>query len=51
VPNNPAATGPKHVMKIGKTPVLEGTEWRKLLKSIPAVTLCHLRDRALITTL
>jgi hypothetical protein len=22
--------GPKHVVKTGKTPVLEGTEWRKL---------------------
>jgi hypothetical protein len=25
-----------HVVKTGKTPVLEGTEWRKLLNSIPA---------------
>jgi site-specific recombinase XerC len=35
VPMNPAAAvrGPKHVVKIGKTPVLEGTEWRKLLDS------------------
>jgi hypothetical protein len=31
--------------------VLEGTEWRKLLKSIPATTLRDLRDRALIATL
>jgi hypothetical protein len=43
--------GPKHVVKTGKTPVLEGTEWRKLLKSIPDVTLRDLRDRALIATL
>ena len=37
VPNNPAAAvrGPKHVVKIGKTPVLEAEAWRKLLKSIP----------------
>ena len=37
VPTNPAAAvrGPKHVVKTGKTPVLEGAEWRKLLKSIP----------------
>jgi len=34
---------PKHVVKTGKTPVLEGTEWRKLLKSIPDVTLRDLR--------
>jgi integrase len=33
------------------TPVLEGTEWRKLLKSIPDTTLRDLRDRALIATL
>jgi site-specific recombinase XerD len=53
VPTNPAAAvrGPKHVVKVGKTPVLEGTEWRKLLKSIPDVTLRDLRDRALIATL
>jgi Phage integrase, N-terminal SAM-like domain len=53
VPTNPAAAvrGPKHVVKTGKTPVLEGAEWRKLLKSIPDVTLRDLRDRALIATL
>ncbi len=44
---NPAASvrGPKHVVKTGKTPVLEGAEWRKLLDAIPTTTL---RDRALI---
>jgi site-specific recombinase XerD len=53
VPTNPAAAvrGPKHVVKTGKTPVLEGAEWRKLLKSIPETTLRDLRDRALIATL
>ena len=53
VPMNPAAAvrGPKHVVKTGKTPVLEGDEWRKLLDSIPTVTLRDLRDRALIATL
>ena len=53
VPTNPAAAvrGPKHVVKTGKTPVLEGTEWRKLLASIPSTTLRDLRDRALIATL
>ena len=37
VPTNPAAAvrGPKHVVKTGKTPVLDGTEWRKLLDSHP----------------
>ena len=41
VPMNPAALvrGPKHVVKTGKTPVLEGDEWRKLLGSIPTTTL------------
>jgi site-specific recombinase XerD len=53
VPANPASAvrGPKHVVKTGKTPVLEGAEWRKLLDSIPTVTLRALRDRALIATL
>jgi site-specific recombinase XerC len=53
VPTNPAAAvrGPKHVVKTGKTPVLEGAEWRKLLDSIPTEALRDLRDRALIATL
>ena len=53
LPTNPAAAvrGPKHVVKVGKTPVLDGAEWRKLLDSIPATTLRDLRDRALIATL
>jgi site-specific recombinase XerD len=53
VPTNPAAAvrGPKHVVKIGKTPVLDAAEWRKLIDSIPIDTLRDLRDRALIATL
>ena len=53
VPANPAAAvrGPKHVVKVGKTPVLDGTEWRKLIDAIPAGTVRDLRDRALIATL
>jgi hypothetical protein len=53
VPMNPAAAvrGPKHVVKTGKTPVLAGDEWRKLLTSIPTTTLRDLRDRTLIATL
>src|SRR6201993_538224 len=53
VPANPASAGrgPKHVVKTGKTPVLEGGEWRKLLESIPTDTVRGLRDRALIATL
>jgi hypothetical protein len=43
-PTNPAAPvrGPEHVVKTGKTPVLEGPEWRKLLGSIPATTAHHI---------
>src|ERR1700716_33010 len=53
LPTNPAVAvrGPKHVVKTGKTPVLEGAEWRKLLASIPPTTWRDLRDRALIATL
>ena len=53
VPHNPSAAvrGPKHVVKTGKTPVLEATEWRKLLDAIPIETVRDLRDRALIATL
>jgi site-specific recombinase XerD len=52
-PANPASAvrEPKHVVKTGKTPVLEGEEWRKLLGSIPSASLRDLRDRALIATL
>src|SRR6185312_2207163 len=53
VPMNPAAAvrGPKQVVKTGKTPVLEGDEWRRLMNSIPTETVRDLRDRALIATL
>jgi len=53
VPVNPAAAvrGPKHVVKTGKTPVLDGKEWRKLIDAIPTETVRDLRDRALIATL
>lgn len=53
VSTNPAAgvRGPKHVVKPDKTPMLEGSQWRKLLPSIPDMTLRDRRDRALIATL
>src|SRR5215218_3152462 len=53
VPHNPAsaARGPKYVVKVGKTPVLEAEAWRKLLQSIPTESVRDLRDRALIATL
>lgn len=50
VPHNPASSvrGPKHSVKRGKTPVLEGREARELLESIDVSTPQGLRDRALI---
>jgi site-specific recombinase XerD len=53
VPLNPAAAvrGPKHVVKIGKPPVLDSREWRQLLATIPTETVRDLRDGALIATL
>jgi site-specific recombinase XerD len=53
LPSNPAAAvrGPKHVAKTGTTPVLDATEWRKLIDAIPADAVRDLRDRALIATL
>jgi integrase len=39
------------VVKTGKTPVLEGKEWRQLIDTIPADAARDLRDRALIATL
>lgn len=50
VPVNPAAAvrGPRHVVRIGKTPALDPAEARALLESIDATTPADLRDRALI---
>jgi integrase len=50
---NPAAAvrGPRHVVKTGSTPVLDGAEWRRLIDAIPMETVRDLRDRALIATL
>lgn len=50
VPINPAASvrGPSHVVRQGKTPVLDPTEARQLLDSIDVSTPAGLRDRALI---
>ncbi len=47
---NPAASvkGPRHVVKKGKTPVLDAAEARQLLDSIDTSTIIGLRDRALI---
>lgn len=50
VPVNPAASvrGPSHIVKSGKTPVLDPVEARALLDSIDVSTPIGLRDRALI---
>lgn len=47
---NPASSvrGPKHSVKVGKTPVLSAAEARMLLDSIDIDTVVGLRDRALI---
>jgi site-specific recombinase XerD len=53
VDQNPAAPvrGPSHIVKKGKTPVLDADEARKLLDSIDVSTIVGLRDRALIALL
>jgi site-specific recombinase XerD len=50
VPTNPAASvrGPRHIVKTGKTPVLDPTEARTLLDCIDVSTPIGLRDRALV---
>ena len=50
---NPAASvrGPKHVVKRGKTPVLDAEQARQLLDSIDTAKLSGLRDRALIAVM
>ena len=50
IPTNPAASvrGPSHVVRQGKTPVLEPEEARALLDAIDVTTHAGLRDRALI---
>jgi site-specific recombinase XerD len=47
---NPAAAvrGPRHVVRRGKTPVLDPTEARQLIDAIGTTTVIGLRDRALI---
>lgn len=53
VATNPASSvrGPKHSVKVGKTPVLSAKETRELLDSIETDTLVGLRDRALISVM
>ena len=50
MPVNPAAVvrGPRHIVRRGKTPVLDPQEARQLIDAIDATTIIGLRDRALI---
>ena len=50
MPTNPATSvrGPTHVVRTGKTPVLQPTDARLLLDTIDTATLRGLRDRALL---
>ena len=50
MPLNPAAAvrGPRHIVRRGKTPVLDPAEARQLIDAIDATTVIGLRDRALI---
>ncbi len=53
VATNPAHSvrGPKHVVKTGKTTVLDAEQARQLLDSIDTSTVMGLRDRALISVM
>jgi len=53
VATNPAhaVRGPKHVVKTGKTTVLDAEQARRLLDSIDTSTVVGLRDRALISVM
>ena len=53
VPSNPASSvrGPTHVVRTGKTPVLQPDEARLLLASIDGADRAGLRDRALLAVM
>ena len=53
LPTNPATSvrGPTHVVRTGKTPVLQPAEARLLLDTIDTSTLRGLRDRALLAVM
>jgi site-specific recombinase XerC len=53
VATNPAhaVRGPKHVVKTGKTTVLDAEQARRLLDSIDTLTAVGVRDRALISVM
>ena len=51
MPVNPASAvrGPRHIVRRGKTPVLDPAEARQLIDAINVTTVIGLRDRALIS--
>ncbi|MCA0279079.1 MAG: site-specific integrase [Proteobacteria bacterium] len=51
--SNPAASvkSPRHIVRKGKTPVLDPSEARQLIQAIDVSTVLGLRDRALIGTM
>jgi integrase/recombinase XerD len=53
LPVNPAASvrGPRHVVREGKTPVLERDEARRLLESLKGSDIASLRDKAMLSTM
>jgi len=53
LPSSPAAyvKGPRYSMRKGTTPVIEGSDVRKILASIETTTVKGLRDKALIATM
>ena len=53
VATNPARSveSPRHVVRVGLTPVLDADQTRELLDSIPLDNICGVRDRAIIGTL
>ena len=50
MPVNPASAvrGPRHIVRRGKTPVLDPQEARQLIDAIDTSTIIGLRDRALV---
>ena len=50
MPTNPASVvrGPRHIVRRGKTPVLDPSEARQLIDAIDTTSVIGLRDRALI---
>lgn len=53
IPRSPASevNGPKHSVRVGKTPVLSTDEARRFMRWLPARSIVDLRDRALIATM